>query len=167
MRPAKILLAVLALGAGAGCTTPRYALHTAYRLTGCGQVIDRAKLGEGLIRRGYVRSSEPRGPYEIFHKADIVKKGKLAAEPYEDRAGDIAVAVCPAAAEQFILVEEWTSCKGRKDCTKENQKELRALAEQWGCQVSEKSAHSESWKLEDRQDWTKESCSFIATNLIF
>lgn len=167
MRHAKTLLALLALAVSFGCAQPRYALHTAYRLTGCGQVIDRAKLGEGLIRRGYLRSSEPRGPYEIFRKPVIVKKGALAAEPYEDRAGDIAVAVCPAASEQFILVEEWTSCKGRKDCTKENQKELRALVEQWGCTVSEKSAHSESWKLEDRQDWTKESCSFIATNLIF
>lgn len=158
---------ILSMGLGAGCAQPKYALHTAYRLSGCGQVLDRAKVAEGLVKRGYLRSSEPRGPYEIFHKPEIMKKGSMSSEPFEDRAGDIAVAACPASSEQFLLVEEWKNCKDRKDCTAENQKELRALAEQYGCQVSERSAHSESWKLEDRQDWTKESCSFIATNLTF
>lgn len=151
----------------AACSTPKYTLHTAYKLTGCGQVIDRARVAEALVKRGYLRSSEARGPYEVFHKPNIAKKGSMATEPFEDRAGDIAVAACPATSEQYLLVEEWRSCKDRKDCTAENQKELRALAEQWGCQVSERSAHSESWKLENRQDWTKESCSFIATNLSF
>lgn len=150
-----------------GCAQPRYALHTAYKLTGCGQVVSGQKVAEGLVKRGYLRASEKKGPYAIFRKPEIVEKGKLATEKHEDRAGDIAVAVCPAASEQYVLVEEWKGCEGRKDCTKENQKELRALAEQWGCQVSERSGHSKSWKLEDRQDWTTDSCSFIVTNLTF
>lgn len=164
----KIFALVLgALVVGVGCAQPKYALHTAYKLTGCGQVIDRTKMAESLVRRGYLRSSDPKGPYEIFHKSEIVAKSKMSSEPFEDRAGEIAVAVCPASSEQYVVIEEWKGCDGRKDCTAENQKELRALAVQWGCQVSERSGHSESWKLEDRQDWTKESCSFIATNLTF
>ena len=162
-----VLTLMLFIVLGGGCAQPRYALHTAYKLTGCGQVVSREKVAEGLAKRGYLRSVESKGPYVIFRKPKIVEKSKFATEKYEDVAGDIAVAVCPASSEQYLVVEEWKSCEKVKDCTKENQKELRVIAEQWGCQVSERSGHSESWKLEDRQDWTTESCSFIATNLIF
>jgi hypothetical protein len=114
-----------------------------------------------------LRSSDQKGPYDIYHLPQIIKKGALAQEPYEDRAGDMAVAVCQGGSESYILAEEWRSCKDHKDCTAENQRDLRKLAEGWGCQVSEKSSHSKAWSLDERQDWTKESCSFIVTNLQF
>ncbi|MBI3557037.1 MAG: hypothetical protein HY074_12300 [Deltaproteobacteria bacterium] len=124
-------------------------------------------MNDELLRRGYVHFAEVKGPYDVFHRPDIIKKGALAVEPYEDRAGDIAVAVCSGGAANYLLTEEWTGCKDRKDCTIENQKDVRKLAEDWGCRVSERAGHSERWKLEDRQDWTKETCSAISTNLTF
>jgi hypothetical protein len=162
-------LAVLSVVAAivAACTTPRYAYHSVYKLTGCGKRLNREAVAESLVRRGYLHSSDRKGPYDIYHRPDIIKKGPLAQEPYEDRAGDMAVAVCSGMTENYVLTEEWRSCKDRKDCTAEDQRVIRKLADDWSCQVSEKSAHSKSWNLEDRQDWTKDSCSFIATNLEF
>lgn len=155
------------LAVATACSTPKYAYHSVYKLDGCGQAVSRDKLVQELVRRGYLHSPDTKGPYDIFHKPEIVKKGALAAEPFEDKAGDIAVAVCAGGSETYVMTEEWRSCAKKKDCTKENQRDLRKLAEDWGCKVSERSGHSESWKLEDRQDWTKESCSFIATQLTF
>ena len=150
-----------------GCATPKYALHSVYKLTSCGQEVTRPKVTHELVRRGYLHSSEIQGPYDVFHKPEIVQKGKLAVEKFEDRSGDIAVAVCGAGSENYLLTEEWTHCKDRKDCTAENQAEVRKLAEDWGCQVNERSGHSESWKLESHQDWNKESCTFIISKLTF
>jgi len=150
------------------CTAPRYAYHSNYKLTGCGTQITRERIVDTLMRRGFLRSSETKGPYDVFHKPSIVKKGSLAREPYEDQGGDIGVAVCGGGSESYIISEELRSCTYRnapKDCTKENQQELRKIAEELGCQVEEKAGHSRAWNLEDRQDWTRESCSFIATNL--
>ncbi|MEW6057267.1 MAG: hypothetical protein AB1540_11715 [Bdellovibrionota bacterium] len=161
------LLVVLASVLLSSCATPKYTYHSVYKLSGCGKQVTRENLAQALIHKGYLKSSQIKGPYEIFKRPEIVKKGPLAAEPYEDRSGEIAIAVCPGGSESYILVEEWQGCKDRKDCTEKDQRDLRRVAEDWACQVSEKSGRSKSWKLEERQDWTKESCSFIATNLIF
>ena len=163
----KIGLVLFASFAAASCVTQRFAYHSTYKLEGCSRVPTRSDLNEELIRRGYVHLADVKGPYDVFHHANIIKKGPLATEPYEDRAGDIAVAVCAGPADNYLVTEEWTSCPDRKDCTIENQKELKKLAEDWGCRVSERAGHSESWKLEDRQDWTRESCSSIASKLTF
>lgn len=166
MGPKTRLLVLAALaGVAVGCATPRYAYHSAYKLTSCGQTISRDKVARELAKRGYLHLADVKGPYDVFHKPEIVQKGPLAQEPFEDKAGDFAVAVCAAGAENYVVTEEWRSCKDRKDCTAENQRDLRKLAEDWGCQVAERSSHSESFKLEDRQDWTKDSCSFIVSNL--
>lgn len=147
------------------CTTPKYAYHAVFKLTGCGRTLSREEVARALVRKGYLKSSEIHGPYDVFHEPKIVEKGVMAQEPYEDKAGDMAVAVCAGGSENYIVTEEWTHCQGQKDCTVENQRDLRKLAEEWGCQVSERSSHSLSWKLEDRQDWTKDSCSLITTQL--
>lgn len=169
MKPRSLLIpALCAAGAlASACATTKYAYHGVFKLTSCGQPVNRSRLTEALVRRGYLHSSEIKGPYDIFHRPEIVKKGAMAQEPYADEAGDIAVAVCGGTSENYIVTEEWRGCKNRKDCTAQNQNDLRRLSEDWGCQLSERTSHSESWKLEDRQDWTKESCSFIATSLIF
>lgn len=150
------------------CTAPRYAYHSNYKLSDCGTQITRNRVVESLMGRGYLRSSESRGPYDVLHKPNIVKKGALAQEPYEDRAGDIGVAVCGGGSESYIIAEELRSCDYRnapKDCTKESQEELRKIAEELGCKVEEKAGRSRAWDLEDRQDWTRETCAFIANNL--
>lgn len=149
------------------CAQKRYAYHSVYKLSGCGKAPNRETVAQDLARRGYLHSADIKGPYDLYHKPEIVKKGAFAQEPYEDRAGDFAVAVCSGGPENYVLTEEMRSCKDRKDCTAENQRDLRKLAEDWGCQVSERSGHSEAWKLEDRQDWNKDTCSFITTNLSF
>lgn len=151
------------------CASPKYALHSVYKLTGCGKQISREAVAETLVRKGYLISSERKGPYDIFHKPNIIKKSRMAQEPFEDRAGDMAVAVCAGGSENYIVTEEWRSCEGQnaeKNCTAVNQRELREIAESWACQVSEKSERSKSWKLEDRQDWNKESCSLIVSSLL-
>jgi len=163
-------LVVLAIAlVTSACSSPKYALHSVYKLTGCGKQLGRDVVAESLVRRGYLLSAERKGPYDIFHKPNIVKKGRLAQEPFEDRAGDLAVAVCAGGSENYIVTEEWRSCEGSnadKNCTAVNQRELREIAESWACQVSEKSERSKSWKLEDRQDWNKESCSLIVSSLL-
>lgn len=166
-RNPSLALALLSGLVAFGCSTPKYAYHSVYKLTNCGTTLSRERVAEALVKRGYLKSSDRKGPYDIFHKPEITKKGALAREPYEDKAGDIAVAVCAAGSESYLMTEEWRGCKDSKDCTIENQRDLKKMAEEWGCQVSEKAGHSESWKLEDRQDWTKESCSLIATSLTF
>jgi hypothetical protein len=161
---------ILALAVGAAavaCTQPRYAYHSVYKLSSCGKQITRDAIAESLVRKGYLHASDHKGPYDIFHKPEIATKGPLAAERYEDRAGDIAVAVCGGSGESYLMTEEWRGCKDKKDCTAENQRDVKRLAEEWGCQVSEKAGHSESWKLEERQDWTKDSCALIATSITF
>lgn len=165
MRKILKILALNLLVVLGGCASSKYSYHSVYKLTDCKNSVSRERVMEELVHRGYLHSAETKGPLDIYHRPSIEKKGRFAQEPYEDKSGDIAVAVCDGGSENFVLTEEWTHCKNNKDCTKENQKDLRKLAEGWGCQVSESSGHSESWNLENRQDWTKESCSAISTKL--
>ena len=129
----RFALTVLA-AAAAGCTTPRYAYHSSYELSACSPGLTRDKVAQALVRLGYVHAAEQHGPLDIYHRPDIVKKGPLAQEPYEDKAGDFAVAVCPGTSESYLVSEEWTSCKNHKDCTAENQRDLRKLAGKLGLQ---------------------------------
>lgn len=164
----RLILSAVAMSAClSGCTATKYAYHSAYTLRACGDTVSRQKLVTGLVQRGYLHSSDVRGPYDVFRKPEIIKKGVLAQEPYEDKSGQIAVAICAGDAEHYLITEEWQGCDGRKDCTAENQRDVRRMAETWGCQVAERSGHSESWKLENRQDWTEESCRRIADSLSF
>ena len=163
--------AALAAGAGLvvlGCSSPKYAYHSVYTLTSCSREVSRDGLARDLVRRGYLRASDPKGPYDLFRKPDIAKRDKLfASEPYEDRAGEIAVATCVKGGESFLVAEEWKGCEGKKDCTEGNRQELKAVAESWGCRVQGHAGHSRSWEIEDRQDWTRESCAQIVSNLAF
>jgi hypothetical protein len=163
----RAFLGVLLVGAVAGCTQPRYAYHTSYELKGCTQPLTRDIAVRALVRAGYFHSAETKGPLDIYHKPEIEKKGPLAQEPYEDKAGDFAVALCTSNKGTFLVAEEWTACKDRKDCTAQDQRDLRKLAEGWGCQVTERSGHSEGWKLDERQDWVADSCASIVSQLTF
>jgi hypothetical protein len=170
----QIFTGVVAVLAVSACTTPRYAYHAVYTLTGCDEAITTENVAEGLAKNGFYRNVDRKGPYSVFHKPNIVKKGPMAVDPYENQSGELAVAVCnprsqlSAALKErttLVLTEEWLSCKNKKDCTEQDQKFIKKLAENWKCQVQERSGHSQSWKLEERQDWTADTCQQITTQL--
>jgi hypothetical protein len=165
----KFLGIFLLLNLSLGCATHKTAFHSVYKVSDCTTPVTRDQLALVLLHRGYLRSSERAGPYDVFHKPDLFKKGFLSTEPYEERAGNIGVAVCSSSPTSYVVAEELKSCdatQADRDCTRKNQMELKAVAESWGCKnIEVDSSHSRVWKLESRQDWTKESCAEISKTL--
>ena len=151
-----------------GCVAPRYAYHSMYSLDQCKEALSREAVAEMLVADGFLKASEPKGSYDVFHKPEIEKSRFLAVEPFVDKAGEIAVATCSSPSKPAVLIEEWKSCENEKYCTKNQQSQIQQLIEKkWGCHVEAKTGSSLVWKLEERQDWTAQRCATIVSELNF
>lgn len=183
MKPHNKLITLAVVFLLVGCATPRYAYHVKNELKDCQNPVQKRDIIKALVHDGYLHSTEinpNEGVVEkreqgqtaldqqtlkvgdYFHRPKILKKGLLAQEPYEDADGNFVLSVCNS---QYVMTEESKSCVNKKDCTAQQQLDVKKILEKFGCSVNQVGFHSLSWNLHERQDWSSESCAQIVQEL--
>ncbi|GEM_PF-1737682 len=145
-----------------GCSGQRTVLQSVYQVEGCSTTPSSGRVADEMVKRGYLQFSEKKGAAAIFHRPRIEKSGMFASEPYIDRSGEIAVAVCTPA--RIVAVSESRSCARTSECTAGDQKEVGRALESLGCKITAGTDRTPSWELETRSDWNDESCGRLVAD---
>jgi hypothetical protein len=134
----------------------------------CAGPVGEEALTKLLLSKGFLKATEKKGPYIIFKKANIIKKSPFASSVYEDLSRPFGIAVCTNPNELYLAIEEFNDCKENhcvKNYTVENQDQVVSELKSLQCKVNASQTRSESWKLEDRQDYNVQTCGEIMKGL--